>query len=61
MRIEYFKAMVNMELALEELTEKERLDLLLQLIKNINSVHPECQLELYRVCWRKENDGSLDW
>lgn len=60
MRAMYIKAVVEMELVLEELTEKEKVDLLLQLVNDINRVHPDYQLELYRTCWR-ENDGSLDW
>lgn len=61
MRAIFIKAVVEMELMLEELTEKEKVDLLLQLVNDINGVHPDYQLELYRSCWRDNKDGSLDF
>jgi len=60
MRIQYMKAVIEAELILEQLTPKEQIDLLLQLVKDVNSQYPDYNLQLIRIK-EEESDNSLDW
>ena len=58
MRVQYIKAVVEAEMNLEQLTPKEKVDFLLEMIGDINGQCPDYKFQLIK---RTENDNALDW
>lgn len=58
MRIQFIKAVVEAEMNLEQLTPKEQVDFLLEMIEDINGQCPDYKFQLIRI---NENDNALDW
>jgi len=58
MRIFYFKTLIETEMAFEDLTEEEQLQLIKKLIEDHQISYPWSKLSLVKV---EDLDGSLDW
>lgn len=58
MRVEYIKAVIEAELAMERLTQTEQINFIVHLIKDLNNQYPEYNLQLIRTQW---SDNALDW
>jgi len=63
MRAIYIKTVIETELSMDILTEQEKVDLILELIKDVNCKHPDYNLFLYKVKQTDLNtiDDNLNW